>query len=344
MRTRRVFGDRYDSRTIVPVTTARPATPLLAEFAGNPPVRIAKRLFHATRPKFFPASVLPVFVGTAWGVKVSGQFDATVFALALLATVCVHAGSNVINDVGDDSGGTDRQNSERIYPYTGGSQFIQVGIMDTFAMARLGISLLAVAGMAGLLLLLAKGPMILVFGLAGVILGILYSVGPLKLSALGLGEFAVAIAFGVIPVTGAAWLQSATLDNAVFVYSVPVSAWVAAILLINGVPDIKADGATGKRTLPVRLGLVGTSRLYFIIHLIAVAAVMQLTAVQLLPIAAPLLPIALLLIAFKAAAAVERGIEDREGMTRAIESTLAIHAIGSVWLIACVLFAHFWST
>jgi 1,4-dihydroxy-2-naphthoate polyprenyltransferase len=327
----------------MPVSTARPTNPLPAEYAGNSPVRIAKRLLHATRPRFFPASVLPVLVGTVWGVQVAGQFNAMLFALALLATVCVHAGSNVINDVGDDSGGTDRQNSGRIYPYTGGSRFIQVGIMQSSAMARLGISLLTIAAIAGLLLLLAKGPMILVFGLAGVILGVLYSVGPLRLSALGLGEFAVAVAFGVLPVTGAAWLQSGTLDSTVLIYSLPISAWVAAIVLINEVPDIDADSATGKRTLPVRLGFVGTARVYFMIHLVAVAAIVQLTTMRLLPIAAPLLPVGLLLIAFNAAATIKKGMEEREGMTRTIEATLAIHTIGSVWLIACVLFTLFWS-
>lgn len=56
------------------------------------------------RPKFFPASVLPVLAGTAWGYMAAGQFDLSCFVLALLATVCVHAGANVLNDVGDDGG------------------------------------------------------------------------------------------------------------------------------------------------------------------------------------------------------------------------------------------------
>ncbi len=328
----------------MPVETARPADPVAAEYAGDSASQVARRLFHATRPKFFPASVSPVVLGTAWGVMVSGQFDFMLFALALLATVCVHAGSNVLNDVGDDSGGTDRQNTSRIYPYTGGSRFIQTGIMESAGMARLGVSLLTIAAIAGLLLLLIKGPMILAFGVAGVALGVLYSIGPLRLSAIGLGELAVAIAFGMIPVVGAAWLQSGIIDNEVFLYAVPVSAWVAAILLINEVPDIDADGTTGKRTLPVRLGCNGTASLYIAIHLIALLAVVQLTMIQTLPILAPLLPIGLMLLALKAAAAIRRGIQDRPGMTRAIESTLGIHTIGSVWLTACVLFVHFWST
>lgn len=326
----------------MPANTARPADPSPAEFVGESLPQVAKRLFHATRPKFFPASVLPVLAGTAWGVQVSGQFDALLFALALLATVCVHAGANVINDVGDESGGTDRQNTERIYPYTGGSRFIQTGIMEAAGMARLGISLLAIAALTGMALLLLKGPMILSFGLAGVALAVFYSIGPVRLSSIGLGELAVAIGLGVIPVVGAAWLQSSTVDNAAVIFSVPVSAWVAAILLINEVPDIKADGATGKRTLPVRLGFGGTSGLYVAIHLIAVAAVVQMSVTGQLPLLAPLLPAGLLLLAFKAAAAIKAGIGDREGITKAIESTLAIHTIGSVWMLACALFLHWW--
>jgi 1,4-dihydroxy-2-naphthoate octaprenyltransferase len=326
----------------MPVDTARPVDPSPAEFAGESVAQIAKRLFHATRPKFFPASVLPILAGTAWGVQVSGQFDPLFFLLALLATMCVHAGANVINDVGDESGGTDRQNTERIYPYTGGSRFIQTGIMEAAGMARLGISLLAIAALAGMALLLMKGPMILAFGLAGVALAVFYSVGPVRLSSVGLGELAVAVGLGALPVVGAAWLQSGTIDNAAILFSVPVSAWVAAILLINEVPDIKADGATGKRTLPVRLGFGGTAGLYIAIHLVAVAVVIQMSVTGQLPMLAPLLPAVLLLLVFKAAAAIKGGVEDREGMTKAIESTLAIHTLGSVWLLACALFLHWW--
>lgn len=321
--------------------SARPIDPSPAEFTGESAGQIAKRLFHATRPKFFPASVLPVLAGTAWGAQAIGQFDALLFGLALLATVCVHAGANVINDVGDESGGTDRQNTDRIYPYTGGSRFIQTGIMEASGMARLGISLLAVAGLAGMVLLLLKGPTILAFGLAGVALAVLYSVGPVRLSSLGLGELAVAVAFGVLPVVGAAWLQSDLLGSKAVLFSLPISAWVAAILLINEVPDIKADGSTGKRTLPVRLGFPGTASLYLAIHVIALAAVILMSATGQLPIVAPLLPAGLLVLAFKAAASIRAGIEDRAAMTRAIESTLAIHTLGSLWLFACAVYLYF---
>jgi 1,4-dihydroxy-2-naphthoate octaprenyltransferase len=318
------------------------AGPAPEHFLGDSPGQIARRLFNATRPKFFPASVLPVVAGTAWGFSVAGSFDGAVFLLALLATVCVHAGANVLNDVGDDSGGTDRQNEERIYPYTGGSRFIQSGIMTPNNMARLGISLIAVAGIAGLVLLMMRGQMILWYGLAGIVLAVLYSLGPVRLSSIGVGETAVGVAFGMLPVTGAAWLQSGEIDAATILFALPISAWVTAILLINEVPDINADGSTGKRTLPVRIGLSGTAALYAGIQLSAVAVVLWMTLNGDLPLAAPLVPILLIVLVLKASRAIREGIANRERMTEAIEATLGIHTIGSIWLAACALYLAFW--
>jgi 1,4-dihydroxy-2-naphthoate octaprenyltransferase len=320
----------------------RIADPSPQTFAGDSIGQTANRWFNATRPKFFPASALPVVAGTAWGFGTTGGFGITVFALALFATVCVHAASNVLNDVGDESGGTDRMNEDRIYPYTGGSRFIQTGIMSANEMARLGISLLALAAIAGLALIYLKGAMVLYFGLAGVALAVLYSLGPVRLASLGIGETAVAIGFGVIPVAGAAWLQGGALDGQVVLFALPISIWVAAILMINEVPDIAADGATGKRTLPVRLGLDGTANLYLAMNVVAVAATGWLAFKGALPLLAPVVPLALLVIAFKASQGVRIGVEDRAGMTKAIEGTLAIHTIGSLWLAACVLYLHWW--
>ena len=315
--------------------TAGPAT---QQFAGDSAAKIAKRLFHATRPKFFPASVLPVLAGSAWGSYIAGQFDAIVFLLALFATMCVHAGANVLNDVGDDDIGTDRHNDDRIYPYTGGSRFIQSGIMSSTSMARHGIGLLIAAAVAGAALLYLKGPMILAFGAIGVVLAVFYSLGPLRLSALGIGEAAVGFAFGVLPVVGAAWLQSGVIDTDVVLFSLPISVWVAAILLINEVPDIAADAGAGKRTLPVRIGLAATSVVYMCIHIAAAGVVVWLTYLGTLPIASPLVPAALLVPAAMAARSIRQGVGNREEMTKGIEATLGIHTVGSLWLTGVLVY------
>ncbi|MEJ2604313.1 MAG: prenyltransferase [Gammaproteobacteria bacterium] len=297
-----------------------------------------KRLFHATRPKFFPASVLPVIVGTAWGAAQVGTVDIAVAVLALVATMLVHGAGNVLNDVGDETGGSDRRNEKRIYPYTGGSRFIQNQVMTTAEMARWGIQLLAAAVVVGLVLIWLRGIGVLWFGLAGVALGIVYSLGPLRLSSLGLGEIAIGIAFGILPVSGAAWLQSGTLDLPLLVFALPVSAWVAAIVLINEVPDMAADSDVGKATWPVRFGRTATAAIYVGLHLLAASSMLWLTLHGYLPLLAPAVPFVLLVLSFRAAGAVRRSAQDPDGVLGAIEFTLASHTIGCLWAAACVLY------
>jgi 1,4-dihydroxy-2-naphthoate octaprenyltransferase len=280
---------------------------------------------------------MPVLAGSAWGASVGAQFSWYVFVLALVATICVQAAANVLNDVGDDQIGTDPRNTQRIYPYTGGSRFIQTGILSQTAMAKLGITLIVVASLAGLALFAERGPLVIAFGIIGMLLGVLYSLGPVKLASVGLGEATIAIAFGLLPVTGAAWLQGAPIDAALILFSIAIGGWVENILLINEVPDMEADSASGKRTFPVRFGLAATANLYIAVNVAAAAIVLLLTATGNLPLLAPLVPVGLLVLAFKAARGIRGGVADRAAMTQSIEATLAIQAIGTVWLAGCAL-------
>jgi 1,4-dihydroxy-2-naphthoate polyprenyltransferase len=312
------------------------AEPSASTLGGGGARRVAKRLFLATRPKFFTASILPMLLGTAWGHHLSGQFDIPVFVLALAATLCVHAGGNVINDVFDELGGSDRANDNRIHPYTGGSRFIQNGIMSVSAMTRWGLTLYVMALVLGAILIGMKGVGVLLFGLVGLTLGTLYSIPPIQLNARGIGEATVAVAFGILPVTGAAWLQSGIVDSQVLLVAIPVSLWVAAILLINEVPDIAADAAAGKRTLAVRLGLRGTQVLYVCIHILAFIAIGVMVSQGLLSAIVLALPALLLIVAMLASRSIGRARDAAQPLRRSIELTLAIHALGTLWLAGYV--------
>jgi 1,4-dihydroxy-2-naphthoate octaprenyltransferase len=317
-------------------TRAQPLEPTTQALAGA----TFKRLLLATRPAFFPASVAPVIVGSAWGYAVVGKFDWLLFVLALVATLLVHLASNVLNDVGDDLNGADNGNDERIFPYTGGSRFIQNGIMTSRQMTQWGIALLAAAAILGLVLVALRGWAVMFFGIVGIALGLLYSLPRVQLSAHGIGEAAIAVAFGLLPVTGAAWLQSDRLDWQSILISIPVSLWVAAILLINEVPDRNADGRAGKRTLVVRLGIDRTRTLYLSLHVLAVAAVLAAGVTRLIPWWMSLLALALIPGALLASRAIREPVE-RSTLTRSIEMTLRMQAGGSVLLLVSILLAAF---
>lgn len=308
--------------------------PLPAAFSGAILSRRIKRLFFATRPKFFPASMLPIIAGTAWGWQETQNLDSVAVLLALLATVLVHAGGNVINDVSDDANGTDRHNQDWIYPYTGGSRFIQAGILSSAAMRRWGIGLLVGALLAGTLLWQRHGIPVVWMGLSGIALGLAYSLRPLRLNARGLGELCVAMAFGVLPVCGAAWLQGARLTPELLLFSIPVSLWVANILLANEFPDRHADATAGKRTLVVRLGVDASVRLYAVSNSIALVAVVGLSAQEKLSVLG-FATILLLPLALNAAKQLKQG--SKPALVRAaLEKTLAIHTVGTLLLLAAV--------
>ena len=105
--------------------------------AGAGIAAAARRAFLATRPPFFIASAMPVAIGTAWAGASYHRFDGSLFGLSLAATVLAHAAANVYNDVGDDVIGADAGNTNRIYPYTGGSRFIQTGLLSRAQMTQL---------------------------------------------------------------------------------------------------------------------------------------------------------------------------------------------------------------
>lgn len=315
-----------------------PLEPRYEDLGGDSFGRKARRLFLATRPKFLTASVLPVLVGTAWGAQVAGHLELLVAVVALLATALVHAASNVINDVGDDTTGTDRANVEYIHPYTGGSRFIQNRIMTVQEMHRWGWTLIGTACLLGIGLALLKGPVVIALGLAGIFIAWAYSAPALQLSGKGIGEFFLMIAFGLLPAGGAAWLQSGIFDVAALLMAVPLGIWVMLILWINEVPDRKADAANGKRTLVVRLGLDGARLGYRLLHVAAFASVVALVAMGAMPWWVVAGGLAVLAGGFKAAAGIGEDVP-RAALTKSIEMTIGLQAVGSIVLFLGALFA-----
>jgi len=297
----------------------------------------ARRAFLATRPAFFVASTMPVLIGAAWAGSAFHRFNGLWFGLALASTVLAHAAANVYNDVGDDVIGADADNTDRIYPYTGGSRFIQTGLLSRTQMTRLASALAAVALLLGALLAMSRGPGVVLLGVMGLGLGLLYSLPGVQLSARGVGETAVAISFGVLPVLGTVWLQAGRVDSGAILICLPVSAWAAAILIINEVPDIEADRRADKRTLVVRYGAGGARWIYWGLTLLALSAAGLAIALHALPLWYGVAALGIASLGLRAASGISTESAGRTRLKRSIELTLAIHALGCVSLIVAIL-------
>jgi 1,4-dihydroxy-2-naphthoate octaprenyltransferase len=217
------------------------------------------------------ASLVPCLLGFA-----TAHYDGISIQIGLaLATVigalAIHAGVNVLNDYYDALNGTDAQNTERLYPFTGGSRFIQNEVLTTRQTACYGTVLLATGAAIGAALAIVAGPDLWLIGVLGLILGWAYSAPPLSLNSHGLGELSVAIGFGLLIPLGVDYVQRGVLAQLPLWAGMPYALLVANLLYINQFPDRRADEAAGKRHWVVRLGSARARWGYALIALAAYA-------------------------------------------------------------------------
>lgn len=295
----------------------------------------------ATRPQFLVASLLPVIFGTVIGYQTiaeqGGSLDAMAFLLAFICVIFLNLGINVLNDVYDDVNGTDRINKHAIFPFTGGSRVIQDNVLTQQQMRHWSYLLLVLTVLTGLLLISYKGYGVLIFGLIGLFLGITYSMPPVQLSSRGLGELAIALGVGIVPVLGATWLQTGSFGWTALLLSIPAGLWVANIVLVNEVPDAQADGGSGKRTLTVRFGDKATAGLYMISNLIAVAFVCVTALLDLIPFAAVILPVLFLLPEIFVTERIRQWQNDRIAFTNAIKFNITSYMLNLLWIMLWII-------
>lgn len=98
--------------------------------------------------------------------------------LTVLFALVAHAGANVINDYHDALSGADAGNDERLFPFTGGSRFIQNGVLSLRETRFLGYGLLAAVIPAGHWLTAHSAGGLIWIGLAGLLIACLFGASP----------------------------------------------------------------------------------------------------------------------------------------------------------------------
>ena len=122
----------------------------IAEPTLDSPRNALLRYFAATRPGFLSVTFVGCLLGIASALDSGVRLDSVTAAVTLLFALVAHAGANVLNDYYDALNGSDADNGDRIYPFTGGSRFIQNGVLTMRETGRFGYGLMAVVIPAGL--------------------------------------------------------------------------------------------------------------------------------------------------------------------------------------------------
>jgi 1,4-dihydroxy-2-naphthoate octaprenyltransferase len=212
------------------------------------------RYFAATRPAFLSASLMACLIGLAIARHNGIPLDLPLALTTLLFGLLAHAGVNVLNDYYDALNGTDACNVERVFPFTGGSRFIQNGVLTLAQTASFGFALLFGVMLAGLWLMLRSAPQLLYIGLAGLLIGWAYSAPPFRLNSRGLGELCVAAGFLLITM-GTDFVQRKGFSSAPVIAGLSYALLVTNLLYINQFPDRKADTSAGKLHWVARLDI-----------------------------------------------------------------------------------------
>ncbi len=245
----------------------------------NQPSKVKIWLLQMRAP-FVTASIVPVLVGTSAGFAVAGSFNLALFMLALFAIICLNLGANMANEYFDHLSGNDWVNKNR-GPFSGGTGLIQAGLTSPKAVliaAWLAFALTATAGMV--MLLITKSAFILALGLIGIFGGYFYTASPLRLGYRGAGEVMIAFLCGLLPVYGAYFLQTGTIDIVPLAPAIIVSLLIFLIILINEFGDLEADAAVNKRTLVVLFGPAAAAKIYTLALVAAYAVAIAATIVQ----------------------------------------------------------------
>ncbi|AIQ21020.1 ubiquinone biosynthesis protein UbiA [Paenibacillus sp. FSL H7-0357] len=210
----------------------------------------------ATRFGTIPVMLIPVVLGTVGAYVWGGEFHPFLFVITIIGAISAHLFSNMVNDLWDFRNGTDMEAKNTPGMISTNSGFLSGGLLSEAVFAVLTWSLLAVAVFCGAVLSIYSGWEILWFVAVGALIAYFYVAPPLRFGYRGKGysEFAIFVAFGIMPVLGSYFVQTGEFSLKPVLLSVPVGLLTTLLLFNHHFLHWKADEQAGKRTLVVVWG------------------------------------------------------------------------------------------
>ena len=216
-----------------------------------------KAWIEAMRLRTLPVSVSGVLVGIACAVFL-GEFKAVPAVLCLLFAVLAQIASNFGNEYYDFKNGVDKKGRE------GFRRGVTEGEISPMAMKIATFVTLGLAGVVGCMMLFYGPWWLVIVGMLIMLFALAYSTGPYPLSHHGLGDVAVVLFFGVVPVVFTCFLQTGSWEGLQFVLptSITIGLLAANVLIVNNYRDMEDDAAVNKRTTVVIFGRKIMGRVY----------------------------------------------------------------------------------
>ncbi len=233
-----------------------------------------KAWIEAVRLRTLPASLAGVVAGCGCAAFF-GSFALPQALICFFFALIAQIASNFANEYYDFKNGLDKKGRE------GFRRGVTEGDISPKAMRNATFILLALDALLGCSLIIWGGWWLIPIGIAIALFALGYSAGPYPLSHHGLGDIAVVIFFGIVPVCLTAWLQVGSWN--ILGVTLPVSVGIgllgANILIVNNYRDCDDDREVGKHTTVVIYGRQ-TMRTVYLFDIIAAALLFTIPLVN----------------------------------------------------------------
>ena len=204
---------------------------------------------EAMRLRTLPVSIAGVIAGTACAI-LSDSFKGIPALLCLTFAILAQIAANFANEYYDYKNGIDKKGR------AGFRRSVTEGEIAPKAMKAATFITLGIAAAVGCALLIYGPWWLIIVGILIFCFALAYSAGPYPLSHHGLGDIAVIIFFGIVPVVLTWYLQTSSWDSVDIVIetSVAIGLLAANVLVVNNYRDLEDDASVGKRTTVVIFG------------------------------------------------------------------------------------------
>ena len=219
---------------------------------------------EALRLRTLPVSLSGVVIAVALAYY-RGCLRWTPPVLCLLFALLAQIVSNLANEYYDYLRGADKKG--RVGPRRG----VTEGDIKPDTLKWVTVCTLAAACAVGCGLLFYGPWWLLVVGVVIALAALAYSAGPYPLSYHGLGEAAVFVFFGLVPVNLTYFIQSGAFDAIVVFASISIGLMGVNVLLVNNYRDMEDDIDAGKHTSVVIFGRKLAATAYLINGFVAVS-------------------------------------------------------------------------
>ena len=209
------------------------------------------------RPISLPQSLLPAL--TAVALSYGGIEFSWIAAIAsVIGVVFLHFALNLLDDWFDYKVGSAEARTKVAnegfrgrmikYPYLTSGEATHSQLLGAV------MAFLLVAASMGAVVIAIRGWEILWWVAAGLIIGVSYSGGPLKLGFRGLGELVIFLMFGPLLVTGVYYAITGAMDWKMGCLSIAIGLLVTNIVYSHSVLDSVPDAKMGKKTMAHLMG------------------------------------------------------------------------------------------